>query len=263
MRFVLVITLLATALFSRCNSTNNNTNSNQNDNQPANANKVATLPNIVPVKPESPVDPSYKPCNPYFPLVPGSQIKYLIRFSSSLLADVNVVVDSAVESGHQTFIETTQIIDKSGGLEKLEKTVRKYVCDGERIQATYEKGNNRAGERANDIELKFRGVPVIMVDPASLKRVGTTWSYSFNQIFQVAGEAPIRPEEAVTVTFEVLGEEEISTPAGKFKTVKIARRVKDKQGVDYFAKGLGLVRRVGWDGTSWELREYGGVKPID
>ena len=263
MRFVLAITLLATALFSRCNSTNTNTNSNQNDNQTANANRLAMLPNVVPIKPESPVDPSYKSCNPYFPLVPGSQIKYLIRFSSSLLADVNVVVDSAVESGRHTFIETTQIVDKSGGMEKLEKTVRKYVCDGERIQAISDKGNNRAGERANDVEFKFRGVPIIMVDPASLKRIGTTWSYTFNQIFQVAGEPPIEPEEAVTVTFEVLGEEEVTTPAGKFKTVKIARRVKDKQGVDYFAKGLGLVRRVGWDGTSWELREYGGVKPIE
>ena len=263
MRFVLVITLLATALFSRCNSTNTNTNSNQNNNQSDNANRVVTLPNVVPIKPEAPVDPSFKACNPYFPLVPGSQMKYLIRFSSSLLADVNVVVDSAVESGHHTFIETTQIVDRSGGLEKLEKTVRKYVCDGERIQFIFEKGNNRAGERANDMELKFLGVPVIMVDPASLKRVGTTWSYSFKQIFQVAGEAPIAPEESTTVTFEVLGEEEVTTPAGKFKTVKIARRVKGKQGVDYFAKGLGLVRRVGWDGTSWELREYGGVKPID
>ena len=263
MRFVLAITLLATALFSRCNSTNTNTNSNQNVSQTANANTVGTLPNVIPIKPESPVDPSYKPCNPYFPLVPGSQMKYLIRFSSSLLADVNVVVDSAVESGRQTFIETTQIVDKSGGMEKLEKTVRKYVCDGERIQNIYDKGNNRAGERANDVELKLKGVATIMVDPASLKRIGTTWSYTFNQIFTVAGEPPIEPEESVTVTFEVLGEEEITTPAGKLKTVKIARRVKDKQGVDYFAKGLGLVRRVGWDGTSWELREYGGVKPLE
>jgi len=263
MRFVLAITLLATALFSRCNSTNTNTNTNQNDNSTASANKAPALPTVVPIKPESVVDPSYKSCNPYFPLVPGSQIKYLIRFSSSLLADVNVVVDSAVESGHQTFIETTQIVDKSGGLEKLEKTVRKYVCDGERIQAIYEKGNNRAGERANDLELKFKGIPIMMADPASLKRIGTTWSYTFNQIFQVPGEAPIAPEESVTVTFEVLGEEEVSTPAGKFKTVKLARRVKDKQGVDYFAKGMGLVKRVGWDGTSWELREYGGVKPLE
>ncbi len=263
MRFVLAMTLLATALFSRCNSTNTNTNSDQNGNQTATANKMPTLPNVVPIKPESVVDPSYKSCNPYFPLVPGSQIKYLIKFSSNLLADVNVVVDSAVESGHQTFIETTQIVDKSGGMEKLEKTVRKYVCDGERIQATSEKGNNRAGERANDMEFKFRGVAIIMVDPASLKRIGTTWSYSFNQIFQVAGEPPIEPQEPVSVTFEVLGEEEVSTPAGKFKTVKIARRVKDKQGVDYFAKGLGLVKRVGWDGTSWELREYSGVKALE
>jgi hypothetical protein len=190
-------------------------------------------------------------------------MKYLIKFSSGLLADVNVVVDSAVESGHQTFIETTQIVDKSGGMEKLEKTVRKYVCDHERIQTIEEKGSNRAGERANDMEFKFRGVAIVMPDPASLKRVGTTWSYSFNQIFKTAGELPVEPQEPVTVTFELLGEEEVSTPVGKFKAVKIARRVKDKQGIDYFAKGLGLVKRVGWDGTSWDLREFGGVKALE
>src|SRR5258706_4535836 len=171
MRLALVMTLLATALFGRCNSNNNtNTNSNRNDNPSPNANQIPTLPEVVPIKPASAVDPSYKSCNPYFPLAPGSQIKYLIKFSSGLLADVNFVVDSAVESGRQTFIETTQIVDKSGGLEKLEKTFRKYVCDGEKIQEIDERGNNRAGERANDIEFKFRGVAIAMVDPASFKR---------------------------------------------------------------------------------------------
>ena len=262
MRFALAITLLATALFGRCN-TNTNTNNNQNNDPATNTNSVAALPNVVPIKPEAPVDPGFKSCNPYFPLVPGSQIKYLIKFSSGLLADVNVVVDSAVESGHQVFIETTQIVDKSGGMEKLEKTVRKYACDGERIQAVYEKGNYRAGEYSNDMEVKFKGMAAIMLDPASLKRTGTIWSYSFNQILQSPGQQPVEPVEATTVTFEVLGQDEVGTPAGKFKVVKIARRVKDKQGVDYFAKGMGLVKRVGWDGTSWELREYGGVKPIE
>ena len=263
MRFALVITLLGTALFGRCNSTNTNTNSNQNNNPAAGSNTGASLPTVVPIKPESAVDPSFKSCNPYFPLVPGSQIKYLIKFSSGLLADVNVVVDSTVESGRQVFLETTQIVDKSGGMEKLEKTVRKYACDGERVQALYEKGNYRAGEYSNDMELKFRGVSAVMLDPSSLKRIGTTWSYSFNQILQSPGQQAIEPVEPQSVTFEVLGEDEVGTPAGKFKVIKIARRVKDKQGVDYFARGMGLVKRIGWDGTSWELREYGGVKPLE
>jgi len=172
MRFVLAITLLATALSGRCNSTNTNTSGNQNENQIANANRGVPLPNVVPIKPESCCRSEFtNPAMLTFPWVPGSQIKYLIKYSSGLLADANVVVDSAVESGHSTLIETTQIVDKSGGMEKLEKTVRKYVCDGERIQAVYEKGNYRAANTQMTWRLKFRGVPVVMLDPASLKRI--------------------------------------------------------------------------------------------
>jgi hypothetical protein len=168
-----------------------------------------------------------------------------------------------MEDGKQTFVETTQIVDTGGGLEKLERTVRKYVCDGERIQIVYEKGNNRAGENVNDFGSKFRNIPILLVDPASLKRKGTVWSYSFYQVFQVPGQAAIEPPEPVTVNFEVLGEEEVRTPAGTFKAVKLSRAVKDKKGTDFFAKGIGLVKRVGPDGTTLELREYSGVQPLD
>lgn len=259
MRPVFAITLLAAALLGGCDGANTNTNTNTN----ANANKPRALPEVEPLKPQSTVDQSFKSCNPYYPLVPGSQVKYRVNFSSGLFADVNVVVDSAQEGGRQTFIETTQIVDTGGGLEKLEKTVRKYVCDGERIQIVYEKGNNRAGELANEFGSKFKNVPILLVEPASLKRKGTTWSYSFYQVFQVAGESPIEPPDPITVNLEVLGEEEVTTPAGKFKAVKISRTIKDKKGTDFFAKGIGLVKRIGPDGTTVELREYSGVKPLD
>jgi len=190
-------------------------------------------------------------------------IKYELKFSSGLLAEVTQVVDSADEGGRKTFVETTQIVDSGGGLEKLEKTVRKYVCDGERIQINYEKGSNRAQDLANDIELRFKNTAVALLEPASLLRRGTKWSYSFNQVFTVAGQRPIEPEEPITINFEALGEEQVTTPAGEFKTVKVARRVGDKQGTDFFAKGLGLVKRVGPDGTTWEIKQYSGVKALD
>ena len=259
MRLVFIMTLLATALLSRCNSTN----TNENNNTTKNSNVALAVPKVEPLKPVSAVDTGFKSCNPYYPLLPGSQVRYTLKFSSGLIADVNVVVDSTEEGGRKTFVETTQIVDAGGGLEKLEKTVRKYVCDGERVQIIYEKGNNRAGELANDFESKFRNVPIVIVEPSGLKRAGTTWSNSFHQVFQVAGQPPIEPEEPVTVNFEVFGEEEVTTPAGKFRAVKIGRRVVDKTGFDYFAKGLGLVKRVAADGTSWELKEYSGVKPIE
>jgi hypothetical protein len=257
MRFVLALFVLATVVFGGCSGSNTNTNTNSN----ANANQPAALPDVQPLKPQTAVDQSFKPCNPYYPLLPGSEVKYRLNFSSGLFADVNIVVDSAQEGGRQTFVETTQIVDTGGGLEKLERTVRKYVCDSERIQIIYEKGNNRAGELANEFGSKFKNIPVLMVEPASLKRKGSVWSYSFYQFFQVSGQPAIEPPDPVTVNFEVLGEEEVTTPAGKFNAVKISRTVKDKKGYDFFAKGIGLVKRVGPDGTTLELREYSGVKP--
>lgn len=261
MRFVLAIILVSAALFAGCNGTKTKTNTNTNTN--ANANRGMTLPEVEPLKPQSAVNQSFKSCNPYYPLVPGSQIKYRISFSSGLFADANIVVDSVEEGGRQTFVETTQIVDTGGGLEKLEKTVRKYICENERIQIVYEKGNNRAGELANEFGSKFKNVPVVIVEPAGLNRKGTTWSYSFYQFFQVPGQQVIEPPDPVTVNFEVLGEEEVTTPAGEFKSVKISRTVKDKKGTDFFAKGIGLVKRIGPDGTTMELREYSGVKVLD
>jgi hypothetical protein len=258
MRPVLIVALLAASLLSGCNGEKTNTNSNT-----SNANAGLPPPEVKPIKPTDAVDPNFKPCNPYYPLLPGSEVKYTLKYSSGLFADITAVVDSVNEGGRQTFVETTQIVDSGGGLEKLERTVRKYICDAERVQLVYEKGSNRAGQIANDFESNFTGPSVLMVDPASLQRKGTTWSYSFKQVFHVAGQPPIAPDETSTVGFQTMGEEEVVVGAGKFKAVKVARKVKDREGIDYFVKGLGLVKRVGWDGTSWELREYSGLKPLD
>ena len=259
MRIAFAIIFLVTSLLASCGKSDNNTNTAV----PANTNSSPGLPDYKPIAPTTAVNPGFKACNPYYPLVPGSMVKYKIEYSSGLLAGVTIVVDSADEGGRKTFVETTQIVDSGGGLEKLEKMVRKYVCDGERVQINYEKGNNRAGNLANDIELKFLGTAVALLDPASLTRHGTKWSYSFKQVFTVPGQRPIEPEEPITINFEALGDEVVKTDAGEFKTVKIGRRVGDKLGTDFFARGIGLVKRIGPDGTAWKLVEYSGVKPLE
>jgi hypothetical protein len=216
---------------------------------------------VDPIKPTSVVDPSFKPCNSYYPLVPGSERRYTLRHTSGLLSDIIVVVDEAEEEGRKVLVETTQIIDKSGGLEKLEKTVRKFICDGERVQIIYERSNSRVRDMSTDTEFRFRNVPILVVEPAALERKGTVWSYSFRQVFNSPGQPPAAPDASITVNFEAFPSEQTTTPAGKFKALKISRTVNAQKGYDYFAKGVGLIKRVGPDGTTWELTEYAGVRP--
>jgi hypothetical protein len=202
-------------------------------------------------------------CNPYFPLVPGSLKKYTIVWATGLVADAIVVVDAAQENGRNVLVETTQIVDKAGGVNKAEKTVRKYVCDGERMQIIDEKTENMIDGKETTVEFRFRDVATVMIDPASLKRKGSTWSYSFYQMFQSPGQLPAAPEEPVIISFEAQGEEDVAVPAGKFKGIKVLRRVGQNQIYDYFVPGLGLVKRQSLEGTSWELKEYSGITPAE
>jgi len=120
---------------------------------------------------------------------------------------------------------------------------------GERIQAVYEKGNYRAGEYSNDMELKFRGVPVVMLDPASLKRIGTTWSYSFKSDPSESGQQPVEPVEPVSVTFEVLGEERGEHTGWKIQSGKDrpqSQRTSRESITSQKAWELVEARRLGW-----------------
>jgi hypothetical protein len=254
-----MLTLVTAATATGCGGDDKNANEVAG----SNANRPAVLKPVEIIKPTSVVDPAFKSCNPYFPLVPGSQLKYTIKYASPLIADANVVVDAAEEAGQKTFVETTQIVDRSGGLEKLEKTIRKYVCDGERVQLTFENTDNTIAGKHNTVDFNLKGISVVMVETASLNRRGSLWSYSFSQVFHVPDQPSIKPKETVTVNFEAAGAEDITVPAGQFKTVKILRRIRDKEGTEYYARGIGMVKRVGFDGTTWELKEYAGLKPID
>jgi hypothetical protein len=262
----LAIILLAAIAIQGCNPSTSNLNQNSNTNSNANnanANRLSSLKPPDPVKPAGPVDPNFKPCNVFFPLVPGSQAKYTVRFSSSLIADATVVVDAAEEGGRKVFTETTQIVDRSGGMQKAETAVRKYVCDGERVQIISDQTNNRIEDRQHLVTAKFATVSTAMPETASLLRQGSTWAYSFHQTYETAGEPPRSPNEPITINFEVQGEEEVTTPVGKFKAIKILRRVGEARLTDYYARGVGLVKRVNVEGTNWELKEFAGLKPLD
>src|SRR5262245_27366135 len=111
MRIFFIGLLLGVIAFSGCDDSNTNSNRNANGNGNSNTPVLERPPDI---KPTAPPESGFKSCNPAFPLVPGSTTKYILQFSSALVADVTVVVDKGEENGKPIFIERTQILDKSG-----------------------------------------------------------------------------------------------------------------------------------------------------
>lgn len=242
---------------------NRNANINANGNSNANANRLASLEPPAPIKPETPPDPNFKACNPYFPLVPGSQVKHTVNFSSGLIADAVVVVDLIEENGRKVYRETTQIVDKSGGMQKAEKTVRKYVCENGLVKIIAENTENRIEDRKTQVDMRFNEEGTFMVEPASLARSGTVWSYKFYPTFTNPGEPPATLPDPITLVFTVKGEESVTVPAGTFKALKIERKVGEILISEYYARGIGLVRRSSSEGTGWVLSEYSGVAPVE
>ncbi|MBI3653238.1 MAG: hypothetical protein HY231_19595 [Acidobacteria bacterium] len=256
MRIVFLILLLATLGFSSCDSNTSNANRSL-------ANSNANVPNFTPpekIKATENPDPHFKSCNPYFPLIPGSQAEYTLQYSSPLVADVTIIVSQIEENGRKLFLEKTQIVDKSGGLYKDELTERKYACDNGRVQLLSEEVNNRTDKSVSKVTTQYRDVAVYIVDPAALLKKGTTWSYNFTQQLQMGTDPPMTTD-AATVSFEAAGEEEIKVPAGTFKTIKVIRKIKSTVVYDYYAAGIGLVKRANLEGTTWELKSYSGLQP--
>lgn len=261
MRTLLAVLLLSVMVFSGCNGATENANITRagNSNTTANSNSPFTPPVII--KPGPPAAADFQSCNPYFPLVPGSQAKYFLQFSSPTGADVNVIVDRAEENGKTVFVEKTQIIDKSGGLYKNELAERRYICDNGRIQLISEKNENSTEKGASKMEMELRDVAVLMPDAASLGRKGFTWSYTFRPVFSTK-ETPRIEGETTTIRFEVMGEEKVKVPAGEFTAVKVKRQVKEAVVMDYFVRGIGLVMREAAEGSRWELREFAGLREM-
>lgn len=263
-RSFLGLVLLAGLALSGCNGSKNiNSNGNANGNANGNGNTRSDFTTPKPIKPLTAVDPNFKSCNLYLPLLPGSTAKYVIVYSSGLIADATIVVDSSEENGRNLFTETTQVVDRSGGLEISQSIVRKYACDGERVLLISEKTESDIAGQKSTSEFKYRDNSVAIVDPASLARKGTSWQYSFTKVFTRPGDPPAVVDEPTFVSFEVQGEEEVTIPTGKFKATKLLRKVGENQVTEYLVRGLGIVKRQAKEGTNWELKEFSGLKAMD
>jgi len=259
MRLTSTILLLFATALSGCNGGTTNVNSNSN----SNTNAPLTFKPPQAIKPAEAADPNFKPCNPYFPLVPGSIAKYVITFSSGLIGDMTVVVDAADENGRKVFIQRSQLVDRSGGLKQNQTIVRRFVCDGDRVQILSEKTETNAEGQVSSSEFEFRENSLVMTDPRSVLIKGSKWTHVFRTVFHSPGQPPARSDQPTAIAFETGSPETVTTAIGTFKGVPISRKIGDNLTVDHYVAGLGLVKRVSKEGTSWELKEYSGLKPQD
>ena len=256
MRIGLFILLLTAIAFSGCSgNTNNNANSNSN------ANRVEFKPPEQ-LKPAGAADPNYKSCNEYYPLIPHSVAKYVLNYASGLVADATVIVYPSEENGRTGFIERTRIIDRSGGFQIVQDTERHFVCDGDKVQILTEKNDSRIEGNPSGSEFTYRENSYLMIEPSSLVRKDANWTFGFRSIYRRPGEAPAAPDAPVIVSSTVKGEEEVTLPTGTVKAVKIERKIGENLVEEYFTRGLGLVKR-GFQGNTWELKEYSGMRPLE
>lgn len=258
MRSSLIIIVAALAL-GGCNGANDAANTNSN----ANSNTAVTFKPPQPIKPLEAVNPSFKACNSYFPLVPGSVAKYVVTYPTGLVADATVIVDSAEESGRKIFNQRTQLVDRSGGSQISQSTTRKFACDGERVLILGDKTETSVTGQPSTVDFQYRENSPAMTDPQSMTRKGSTWSHTFGQVMSSPGAEGVRSDTPTTVVFEVIGPEEVTTAVGTFKAVKVNRKIGEGYTYDYYVPGIGLVKRQSKEGVTWELKEYSGLKAVD
>lgn len=259
MRIGFLIILLAAIAISGCDPNNKNGNVNTNGN--SNRSTVFTPPQ--PLKPDGVPNPGFKPCNEYYPLVPGSVANYVLTYSSGLVANVTVVVNESEENGRKGFVEKSQIVDQSGGMEIVQNSERHFVCDGDKVLILLEKAESQLRDQPKSkSQFDYRENSYVMIEPSSLAQKDTTWTYAFKRTLQKGDEPPSKEDAPVIVSFTVKGEQEVKLPTGTVKALKIERKGTNIV-TDYYTRGLGLVKRDSAEGTSWELKSYSGMKPIE
>src|SRR5215210_3189676 len=255
MRTVIAIVLLAAIALSGCSSTQNvNSNTNRNKNQ-----------STINVNPNPPIpigqpDASFTSCNPYFPLRPGSKYTYNINYPTGLVVTATIVVEEMEQNGRKIFVEKIHLIDQqTKGLEYIQNTERRYICDGQRIVIIYEESATKVRETRNRASFNYGPDTVYLPDPESLNRPDFTWTMGYTYTLTSDIEPPAISNQTTFVNVKVVGEEEVTLPVGKFKAVKIKKDTSGALVNEYYVKGLGLGQRETSEGLFWKLDSYSGV----
>src|SRR5262249_52668713 len=156
----------------------------------ANANTGVAVKPPEAIAPETSPEPGFQSCNAYFPLVPGSRLRYLLTYSSGLLADGTVVVDRMEQDGRKLLKERTQIVDRSGGLQINQDTERHFACDGDRVQVLTERVKTLVTNSESTTEMKYRDNSTFFPETSSLSKKGFTWSYPFRPTYTFPRQPP-------------------------------------------------------------------------
>jgi hypothetical protein len=253
---VSIILALALAVMG-CDSGQSSTqNGNGNGNLNVSAFKIPDLP-----RPNTQPDPAFKPCNAYFPLVPGSTARYVINYPSGLVADMTVAQSKTDDPN--IVLENITILDRLGGLEIAQTIERKYRCDGESVLIISEETKSKIQANVSNSMFNYRDNSVVMKPPAELATKGATWTYGYYRITEIPGVTVEKPDTPIIITLAVGGEEELKTGLGTFRALRVVRKVSQNTVNDFYVRGLGLVKRVSGEGAITELKEYSGLQPME
>jgi hypothetical protein len=189
-------------------------------------------------------------------------MRYSIQFSSGMQAKAVVAVDQTNEGGVPVFVERVQVVDNNGGIHKNELMVRKYVCDNGRIRIIAEDRDNTIEGSKNTAQMHYVDPAYVMLESGGLKQ-GATWSYSWKTTLQSANEAPTTSDRTTIANCTMVGQEDLTVPAGKYKVIKVNKKIGKADVTEYYAAGIGLVKRLNGDGTTWDLLSYSGLKARD
>jgi hypothetical protein len=287
-RYVLILlftNFVASALLSGCTGGPTELNANGSaaggTDSKTGAQSKGAVPSPTPIPSQLPpptVDPSFKACNAYYPLTPGSHLLYRISKPSGPVGGVNIAVTAANEKGENVFTEVAKRLSVKGIGTGLETTTRKYICDGEKMQVVSNVIEVTSANGAyGRLDGKFPAASVVMM-PISQLTPGSSWSYTMEADMKLPEKTDDKPQanqnkpdpkhqkfqskqETLQLSFEVKGKGDVKVPAGTFHTIRVGVRVNGKDSEECYAPGIGLVRRTLPDGTVWELTEYNGLTP--
>ncbi len=192
--------------------------------------------------------------------MPGATARYVLNYPSGLVVDMTVAYSKTDDPS--IVVENATLLDRQGGLQIAQTIERRYKCDGENVLILTEETKSKIEANVSTSLFKYRENSVIMKPPADLAIPGSTWTYGYYRTTEIPGVAVEKPDTPMIITLAVGGEEDLTVGLGKFRALKIVRKVNQNTVNDFYVRGLGLVKRIAAEGTITELKEYSGLKPM-